>query len=84
MLLPSATVAVTGSTVCWLLSLSISNNLTGLLTLLALNSLALSVIVYFIGTSEQERRMVRAMFCKIKTRVLLNQETDESKSKHKD
>ena len=69
-LLPSATVAVIGSIVCWLLSLSISNNLTGLLTLLALNSLALSVIAYFIGTSEQERRMVRAIFYNIKSRVL--------------
>lgn len=69
-LLPSAIVAVAGAVVCWLLSLSISNNLTGLLILFVLNSMALSAIIYLTGINRQERQIVKAAYYNIKARMI--------------
>lgn len=66
-LYPSLSVVILTSIVCFILSSVFDENLIGLLELLALNSIALCLIIYFVGISKEEKKqiqnIVRKRFC---------------------
>ena len=64
---PSLSVIILTSIVCFILSSVFDENFIGLLELLALNSVALCLIIYFVGISKEEKKqiqnIVRKRFC---------------------
>ena len=56
---PSLSVVILTSIACFILSSVSAENLIGLLELLALNSIALCLIIYFVGISKEEKKQIQ-------------------------
>lgn len=60
-ILPALLVAVCSCIVCYLLNNICNNNIGGLFTLLFLNSISLILIIYMIGLSKSERKVINVL-----------------------
>lgn len=60
-LYPSLSVVILTSIACFILSSVFAENFIGLLELLALNSIALCLIIYFVGISREEKKQIQNM-----------------------
>lgn len=52
---------ILNSIACFILSSVFAENLIGLLELLTLNSIALCLIIYFVGISKEEKKQIQNM-----------------------
>lgn len=67
-ILPCLYVMALSSLTCYFLSLCLNNTIIDLLTLLAVNSLFLIVIIYFIGLNSVEKNYIKELKLKLKKR----------------
>lgn len=64
-MIPLIKVAIGSVIVCWTLSLYTNNDFWGLVVILAINSIALVLIIYSIGIDHQERLLCKEMVKKV-------------------
>lgn len=63
--IPVALVAAVSSIFCFLLSLVTNETIPGLMILLAINTIMMCLVIYFLGTNQQEQRVIKAMVQRI-------------------
>ena len=68
-LFPSILVAIAGAAICWLLCTFLQENLIDLIILLAISSAWLCFVIYIVGITSDERKLVRDFIYTAKSRL---------------
>jgi O-antigen/teichoic acid export membrane protein len=66
---PIIKVTSISSIICFTLSLITSENIAGVLLLLIINSVSMSVIIYWLGINDSERDIVKSILFKLKSKI---------------